>query len=1003
MDTIYKIAAIGIAITSAIALISAKLITAAEYSVVEVGTERIDGFSAQSIKNATIGDEGEAYSGEMWLSKDGNVTHPEWFEGDKLINADGTYYLIKAEAAPDYYENGSAEFDPYVIIGDGSDEAENKVEYANGSDVSVNTVDGRDYTYRTLGNNGSMVINLKCSPNETNYLTVQLWGGDTGEGMLWVCDPVSGFMNPTDSEQPHRNGIVDRRNWVELNTLSSTPQYDGGFIYTTYEIPEIYTEGRESVSLRIYSTGGPADYGAIVIKEQTSQSRGIYGAFMEQDPYFEPEEYGITGGGYTNDAQISEVSYDDTKEQLKEAVRSGIDTLREWQIYGGDNYPPYMSGMITRSGSWQAKAAEDEDWKDIYYNESFMLSQNMTPLNMLELAAYAYNNAAELGYDDNEKAEFFDRVIAGIDFLCRAQGSNGGFFSSGGWIGGPYRSEAGGNHLTGFGLRSMGEALLMIWDDLGDEEKSELIDSDADGIEDTARLTAWNAMLESARDYLITLEGGYGHAPNQDMANSEAALKFDAFLIRSGGNTLSRQGRNSVLARCFGDSKNLVLSSYWVSEKGTILENFGSVCGGYSGDYGSIAIVQLSRIAEAASRYFDVNYTGRISTIYDTIDNYYFTGKKSVNGNFYTQLYTEGLTSNRNSYYPGTERYPIDIYAALELQNDTALKVIYDYLNHKDIAYEVDAGALNISNVHYEDGIIDAYRLYDAFDNLIEAFDARDIDEYRYVMEDDSVKSYAWCDETARSVVIKDSGERIYMTLNWRNPMHSLNYYNTPYQSDNQRIQINNLARVHSTNGKYDRYGYAEVYTDNYLTDDWTYINQGSENSCIQALMICRYGDYTVIMNSRGCQGGTARNYGWNEFEAEAELDRACEYTDLVTGKVYTYSGGQWACGAEVMRLGSNSTMVLKKSGLRTYVGYNGAGEAEVTIKNVTSSAEEITVYSADRGNDGSLEGIRAEGLTAEPGISTINIKADSGSEFFVWNANMTPILDKIITIDIDK
>lgn len=939
----------------------------------------------------------------MWLSKDGNVTHPEWFEGDKLINADGTYYLIKAEAAPDHYENGSAEFDSYVIIGDGSDEAVNKVEYANVSDVSINTVDGREYTYRTLGKNGSMVVNLKCSPDDTNYLTVQLWGGDTGEGMLWVCDPVSGNMNPTDSEQPHRNGGVDRRSWVELNTLSSTPQYDGGFIYTTYEIPRIYTEGRESVSLRIYSTGGSSDYGTVVIKEQTSPSRGIYGAFMEQDPYFEPEEYGITGGNYIDDAQTPGISYDETKEQLKQTVQKGIETLREWQIYGGENYPSYMEGMITRTGLWKTKSPEDEDWKDVYYNNSYALRQNLTPLNMLELAAFSYNNAGKLGLSDAVRDELLDRIVAGVDLLCRAQGSNGGFYSFNGWIGGPERKEASGSNLTGFGLRSVGEALLLIWDDLSDAVKNEMIDSDADGIEDTVRTDAWNTMLESARDFLITLEGGYGHAPNQDMANSEAALKFDALLMRSGGNTLSRQSRNAILARCFGDSKNLVLSSYWVSEKGTILENFGSVCGGYSGDYGSIAIVQLSRIAEAASRYFDVNYTGRISTIYDTIDNYYFTGKKSVNGNFYTQLYTEGLTSNRNSYYPGTERYPIDIYAALELQNDTALKVIYDYLNHKDIAYEVDAGALNISNVHYEDGIIDAYRLYDAFDNLIEAFDARDIDEYRYVMEDDSVKSYAWCDETARSVVIKDSGERIYMTLNWRNPMHSLNYYNTPYQSDNQRIQINNLARVHSTNGKYDRYGYAEVYTDNYLTDDWTYINQGSENSCIQALMICRYGDYTVIMNSRGCQGGTARNYGWNEFEAEAELDRACEYTDLVTGKVYTYSGGQWACGAEVMRLGSNSTMVLKKSGLRTYVGYNGAGEAEVTIKNVTSSAEEITVYSADRGNDGSLEGIRAEGLTAEPGISTINIKADSGSEFFVWNANMTPILDKIITIDIDK
>lgn len=996
MDAIYKIAAVGIAITSAIALISAKLIAAAEYSVVEVGTEQIQGFSAKSIKDATISDEGESYSGEMWLSVDGEVTHPKWFEGDKLINADGTYYLIKAEAAPDYYENGSDEFGSYVVIGDESGEYRNRVEYANVSDVLINTVDGRDYTYRTLGKNGSMVVNLKCSPDEINYLTVQFWGGDTGEGMLWVCDPVSGFMNPYDNEQPHRNDLVDRRDWVELNTLSQTPQYEGGFIYSTYEIPKIYTEGRESVSLRIYSTGGPADYSAIKIKDQTEMSRGIYGAYMEQDSYFEPGEYGITGGEYLGEGSTVSEGYDVAKEQLKTAVRIGINMLREWQIYGKESYPSYMEGMITRSTQWQTKALEDSDWRDAYYNDSYMLRQNITPLNMLELAAKAYNSADKLELDENTKNELLCRVVAGVDFLCRAQGSNGGFASDDGWIGGPERREASGSNLTGFGLRSVGEALLDIWDSIDDNVKLELIDSDADGVADSTRIEAWNRMLENARDYLITIEGGYGHAPNQDMANSEAALKFDAVLSMSGGETLTSGRKSAVLGTCFGDVKNLALSSYWVSEKGTILENFGSVQGGYSGDYGSSAVVQLSRIAKTAKDYFGLDYSSRMETIYEAIGNYYFTGIKNVNGDFREQLYTEGLTSNRNTVYPGTERYPIDIYAALELENNTALKIIYDYLDHKNIGYEIENDTLNINNAHYEDNIINACDLFVEFDRLIEAFEEYNIDDYNFIMDDDNVVSYAWCDEMARSVVIKDNGERIYMSLNWRNPMYSQNFYNTPYLTDNQRIKINNIARVHMTNDKYDCYGYAEIYTDNYSENEWTDINKNGENSCIQALMICSYGNYTVIMNSRGCGNGTVLDYRWSDFEKQAELDRNAEYTDLITGKVYHYSGGQWECEGEVMRIDAKSSMVLKKSEIKAYAGYNGAGATVVTIKNLSSSAEKVMVYSADRRDDGSLESIRAEKIIAEPGINTITIAGDNESEIFVWNENMTSILYRV-------
>lgn len=995
MDPIYKITFAGIAITSAIALISARMIIAAEDIVIDTDTARIENFSAASIKDATIKDEGEMYSGERWLKPDGTVSHPEWFEGDKLINADGTYYLIKAEEPPGYYTDGG-DFDNYVVIGDEEDEAENKLEYVNGSEVSVREVGGREYTSRTLGKNGAMVVNLSCSPDETNYLTVRLWGGDTGDGMLWVCDPVSGTMSQNGTEQPHRNGQVDRRDRVELNTLSSTPQYEGGFIYTTYEIPKIYTEGRTSVSLRIYSTGGPADYGSTVIKDQTEQSRGIYGVFMEQEGYFEPERYGITGGGYSGEGTAANVPYDETKEQLKNAVINGIETLRSWQIYGDGNYPSYMEGMITRSTAWQTKSAEDGDWKDAYYSDSYMLRQNLAPLDLLSLAAHAYKSADTLGLDEATKAELLDRVIAGVDFLCRAQGSNGGFFSADGWIGGPDRREASGSNLTGFGLRRVGEALLTVWDDIDEETKHEMIDADADGIPDSGRITAWNDMLKAARDHLITLDGGYGHAPNQDMANSEAALSFDALLAKSGGETLSDGRRNTVLGICFGNIKNPVLSSYWVSEKGTILENFGSVQGGYSGDYGSNAVVQLSRIARIAQEHYGLDYSSRIDTVYDAIDNYYFTGIKTVNGENRMQLYTEGLTSNRNLYYPGTERYPIDIYAALELENDTALRIIYDYLSHKDIAYETENDTLNASNAHYEENILDAFELFDAFDRLTAAFEDRDIEDHRYVMEDESIDTYAWYDVTARSVVIKDRGERIYMSLNWRNPMHTENYYNTSFVTDEQRIKINNIARVHAVNGRYDRYGYAGMYTDAYSETDWTYINKYGENSCIQALMICRYGDYTVLMNSRGCEGGTARSYSWSEFEEHAALDRDAEYTDLVTGKVYRYSGGQWESGGTVMRLDARSAMVLKKSGITAYGAYAGKDAAEITVRNSTDAAVNVTVYAAEKDDNGILTDIGVSGFSAEPGTSRLYVPVSETAELFVWDDKMVPLcIDK--------
>lgn len=987
MQRIYKITAIGIAVTAAIAYAAARAVAAGEKTdpvIVGTDTIKLESFSAETIKNATIADEGEAYSGELYLSSDGTVVHPEWFEGDKLIKADEVYYLIKAKAAPEYYYSGNADFADNIIIGDETAERKNDFSSVRASEPRTRTVDGSEYSYRTISPCGSMLLNLKCDPKKTNYLTVQLWGGDTGDTILWVTNPISGNMNPTDTTQPHRNSLVDRRDWVELNTASQSPQYDGGFIYATYLIPKIYTEGRTSVSLRLYSTGGSAAYANVTVKEQTEESRGIYGVYMTQSAAFKPWEYGITDGGYSGNTEdlysISDTAamgrqYDELAKLIKRAVAM----LKEWQIYG-DEAPQYMVGMITRSGDWQTKSSEDGDWRDKYYNSVFMLRQNMTPLNLLEAAAYAYNNPEKLGIDETERAELLDRIIKSVDFLCRAQGANGGFYSTDGWIGGPERKAAMGNNLTGFGLRSVGKSILEVWNDIDTDTKSEYIDSDGDGTADTARIAAWENMLVSARDYLITLEGGYGHAPNQDAANSIAALNFEAVLRRSGSSrVLSKGAVGNIFDVNFGISKNPVTSSYWVSPKGTILENFGSVQGGYSGDYGTNAITELAELARLAKSEYGFDYKKYLNTIYSAIDNYYFTGKKLSNGEFVPQLYSEGIISNRNGYYPGTERYPIDIYGAVELKNDTALKIAEKFLVQQDLS---NYDSFFPQNVHFEESLVQFIDLYDRFDDVLEQCESRT--EYEFRSDRAENAPYVWADEMARNVVIKDGGKRIYMALNWRNPTYTTSLYNTPYSKDKQSIMRNNLCRVHAVNDYYDSYGYADMYTEGYKT--WTDIK--NTDGCMKALMVTKYDCYTVIMNS----SGEAKS--WSDFDDMTWLDRSVSYKDLASGEIYSFNGTQWHSDS-ALKIQPSETKVLKAITLEISEPIIKNGTAAVWIENNTDKDEEISVYSADYDEDGALKRVAAEHRIAKNGITEIKLKANENSRIFVWNGEMKPIAVK--------
>lgn len=962
------------------------------------------------VRDSTIEDEKSSYSNDAFLRSDGTVTRPKWFEGTKILTADAKLTLggvsdtvkdvkltLPAEAPPPI-DNGS--LSNYIDIGNTESE-KNGFECVRDNGIKTREVDGVKHTYRTLNKNGAMALSLKCDPVKQNYLTVKFWGGDTGEGMLWICDSETGYMNHNNSRQPVRNGLVDRKDWVELITTASEPQFEGGFIYSTYLIPKVYTEGRDYVSLRLYSTGGQTDYASVPIKEQKTPSRGIYAAYMTQNANFDPSEFEEITGESAPIPSVAPIDYDSVKAEALETVKSAVQTFKSWQIYGRDNYPAYMEGMVTRGTSWRNKKQSDTDWKNAYYKSpGGMLQQNMTPLNMFELFAKAYENSESLGYTAEEKAELLDRIVAGADFLTRAQGSNGGFFGTNGWIGGPERKAASGNNLTGFGLRSVARALVSVYSDIEREGYlGKYIDSDGDGEADTSRRVAWRNMALSARDYLTSLEG-CGHAPNQDMADIIAALYFDKFTALSGGTAWSAGEVQNRLDIALGFAPSLACSSYWVSPKGMILENFGSIQGGYSGDYGIAALAEMSQLAEFAEKYLPdaSKYTDLLKRAYSASDAFMFTY-----GTDRPTLYSEGMISSRNSYYPGTERYVLDVYSALNCGSKTALKAFEYYMAHDILSR--DREEYSPSNVHFEDNVLTAADLCLNFDEIKAAMERENISNYKYLMENDGIREFAWADEMARNVVIKNGDDKIYMALNWRNPIHSQTYYNTETKKDAQSGLMNNLARVHHKTSRYDKFGYAAVSTEGWNVRTENSLDfQRYDNHYAEAYIYMNYGDYAIIMNSNNLMGAE-KDVSYPIPAKELGLEGL--YKDLISGEVYYFGAENRVEGAkngDEASVPPASTMVLFKTAnfgeFEIYVDSSefadGIVRASLSTNRLDTRGKAVTVYVAEYNPDGTVAGVKS--ITETVKESTVveflyDKKSNSNTvKVFVWDENQAPL-----------
>ena len=156
-----------------------------------------------NVYDCTIKDEKGMYRNDTYLKSDGKITRPKWFEGTKKLKGDAkltagsetdevsdVHLTLQPPSAPNF-QNVYDYLTDYIDIGNTDSEMTvvgtnriNRLEVVRDNGIQTKNVEGVEHTYRTLNKNGAMVVTMKCDSEKTNYLTVKLWGDDTGDTML---------------------------------------------------------------------------------------------------------------------------------------------------------------------------------------------------------------------------------------------------------------------------------------------------------------------------------------------------------------------------------------------------------------------------------------------------------------------------------------------------------------------------------------------------------------------------------------------------------------------------------------------------------------------------------------------------------------------------------------------------------------------------------------------------------------------------------------------------
>lgn len=309
----------------------------------------------------------------------------------------------------------------------------------------------------------------------------------------------------------------------------------------------------------------------------------------------------------------------------------------------------------------------------------------------------------------------------------------------------------------------------------------------------------------------------------------------------------------------------------WFSDNGLGLE-YGASKGGWAGDYGLLLIRNINKYAEIASLCEDTELKEFMNTVSNKLfdsSSYFF--RSAVTGDGYNVLQSENATSARNDGNGLRIGYPIASYTALELNNNAALSVWFQYIDDNRGYADEYLGDLEEQSPHIFSDMVDLQDILSNYKEVEQLEEELTEENNLPSLPMDSDSDFAWADTDGQVVVFKNGGDKAYITFNYRRENWEYNQYARIHFITNT---IDRLADVAVTN-KGGTFTYQDSTTDpNGNTYTHTRFDGFNE---------VRYGKYLVGMN----QSKKDEEIGQTGNSYELDTLGIRKAKDLMTGEIY--------------------------------------------------------------------------------------------------------------------
>lgn len=253
------------------------------------------------------------------IKENGTVVRPSWFADAEQVTAtavitSGDYtvereYLLTVlpEEIPDLTGKKA---DHYLRLGSHAEETAHAFGEANTAEHG-RWIGTRYFSYRSLGADGTMAVNLAVLPEKQNFLSVKVWKEQIPTAELRV------------------ESLNDRSLEAMLCGFPEGFEDEDGFLYLTYPIPDEMCAGREVISLRL-SCGEH-----LASDEESEVPWELYGVYTTTTPYFDPLEFAEQGETFAgkNTEGVSAVF-----RRFLERMRSAADDLGEEEVLLSEEY-----------------------------------------------------------------------------------------------------------------------------------------------------------------------------------------------------------------------------------------------------------------------------------------------------------------------------------------------------------------------------------------------------------------------------------------------------------------------------------------------------------------------------------------------------------------------------------------------------------------------------------------------------------------------------------------